>query len=100
MTRALESNLLAFSDEEGADAICPVCKDRMYSCLTRLMLKPHMYAKVYVNNAGRVLTCGHEICFGQWTLIIPSSLCFDRALVSLDCMLILSNSPITHDGEL
>ncbi|KAG1894583.1 SNF2 family N-terminal domain-containing protein [Suillus fuscotomentosus] len=81
MTRALESNLLAFSDEEGADATCPVCKD------------------LYVNNAGRVLTCGHEICFGQWTLIIPSSLCFDRVLVSLDCMLILSNSPITHDGE-
>ncbi|KAG1873411.1 SNF2 family N-terminal domain-containing protein [Suillus tomentosus] len=61
MTRALESNLLVFSDEEGADATCPVCKD------------------LYVNNAGRVLTCGHEICF--------------------DCMLILSNSPITHDGE-
>lgn len=61
MTRALESNLLAFSDEEGADATCPVCKD------------------LYANNAGRVLTCGHEICF--------------------DCMLILSNSPIAHNGE-
>lgn len=61
MTRALESNLLAFSDEEGADATCPVCKD------------------LYVHNAGRVLTCGHEICF--------------------DCLLILSNSPIVHNGE-
>ncbi|KAG1816727.1 SNF2 family N-terminal domain-containing protein, partial [Suillus subaureus] len=61
MTRALESNLLAFSDEEGADATCPICKD------------------LYANNAGRVLTCGHEICF--------------------DCMLILSNSPIVHNGE-
>lgn len=61
MTRALESNLLVFSDEEGADATCPVCKD------------------LYANNAGRVLTCGHEICF--------------------DCMLILSNSPIAHNGE-
>jgi SNF2 family DNA or RNA helicase len=61
MTRALESNLLAFSDEEGADATCPVCKD------------------LYANNAGRVLACGHEICF--------------------DCMLILSNSPIAHNGE-
>lgn len=61
MTRALESNLLAFSDEEGADATCPVCKD------------------LYTNNAGRVLTCGHEICF--------------------DCMLILSSSPISHNGE-
>jgi hypothetical protein len=29
-----------------------------------LMIDAHMYAKVYVNNAGRVLTCGHEICFG------------------------------------
>ncbi|KAG2117059.1 SNF2 family N-terminal domain-containing protein [Suillus discolor] len=81
MTRALESNLLVFSDEEGADATCPVCKD------------------LYVNNAGRVLTCGHEICFGQWTLIMPSLSCFDRGLVSLDCMLMLSNSPITHNGE-
>ncbi|KAG1740604.1 SNF2 family N-terminal domain-containing protein [Suillus lakei] len=61
MTRALESNLLVFSDEEGADAACPVCKD------------------LYANNAGRVLTCGHEICF--------------------DCMLILSGSPISHNGE-
>ncbi|KAG2137485.1 SNF2 family N-terminal domain-containing protein [Suillus clintonianus] len=61
MTRALENNLLAFSDEEGADATCPVCKD------------------LYVNDAGRVLTCGHEICF--------------------DCLLILSNSPIAHNGE-
>ncbi|KAG2133783.1 P-loop containing nucleoside triphosphate hydrolase protein [Suillus bovinus] len=61
MTRALESNLLAFSDEEGADSTCPVCKD------------------MYANNAGRVLACGHEICF--------------------DCMLILSSSPIAHNGE-
>ncbi|KAG1859721.1 SNF2 family N-terminal domain-containing protein [Suillus subluteus] len=61
MTRALESNLFAFTDEEGADPTCPICKD------------------LYANNAGRVLTCGHEICF--------------------DCMLILSNSPIVHNGE-
>ncbi|OJA08757.1 hypothetical protein AZE42_08874 [Rhizopogon vesiculosus] len=61
MTRALENNFLAFSDEEGAEATCPVCKD------------------LYINNTGRVLACGHEICF--------------------DCMLILSNSPIAHNGE-
>ncbi|KAG1750363.1 SNF2 family N-terminal domain-containing protein [Suillus paluster] len=61
MTRALESNFLSFSDEEGADATCPICKD------------------LYGNNTGRVLACGHEICF--------------------DCMLILSGSPIGHNGE-
>ncbi|KAG0693881.1 SNF2 family N-terminal domain-containing protein [Suillus ampliporus] len=63
MTRALETNFLAFSDEEGADATCPVCKDHM----------------LYSNNTGHVLSCGHEICF--------------------DCMLILSNSAIAHNGE-
>jgi len=34
MTRALENNLLAFSDEEGAEATCPVCKDCRCSYLS------------------------------------------------------------------
>ncbi|KAJ7819201.1 SNF2 family DNA-dependent ATPase, partial [Mycena olivaceomarginata] len=49
-------------DEEDAEdsANCPVCKDLIYG------------------ENGRVLPCGHEICF--------------------DCTLDLSNSPIAHDG--
>jgi hypothetical protein len=30
-----------------------------------LMTDAHIYVKVYANNAGRVLACGHEICFGM-----------------------------------
>ncbi|KIJ64280.1 hypothetical protein HYDPIDRAFT_175635 [Hydnomerulius pinastri MD-312] len=62
MTRALANDMFVFSDEaDEPDVICPVCKD------------------MYMNDSGRVLVCGHELCF--------------------DCMLELSKSPITHNGE-
>ncbi|TFK37535.1 SNF2 family DNA-dependent ATPase [Crucibulum laeve] len=61
LLRAAASELLDFSDEDDASqASCPVCQD------------------VFVGDSGRILACGHEICF--------------------DCTLELSNSPIVHDG--
>jgi hypothetical protein len=47
-------------DEDGPDASCPNCND------------------MFTGGSGRVLMCGHELCF--------------------DCTLDLSNSAITHDG--
>ncbi|KAI6030080.1 SNF2 family N-terminal domain-containing protein [Pisolithus marmoratus] len=61
LTRALANDMFIFSDEADEDEFCPVCKD------------------IYTRNTGRVLACGHELCF--------------------DCLLELSNSAITHDGE-
>ncbi|THH13318.1 hypothetical protein EW146_g6890 [Bondarzewia mesenterica] len=56
--RAIE---LDFTDEgEDEDLTCPVCHD------------------MFINDSGRVLQCGHEICF--------------------DCLLDISHSPIAHDG--
>ncbi|KAJ7468732.1 SNF2 family DNA-dependent ATPase [Mycena latifolia] len=53
--------LLRAADETNSESsICPVCKD------------------VILGENGRILPCGHEICF--------------------DCTLDLSNSPIAHDG--
>ncbi|KAJ7325554.1 SNF2 family DNA-dependent ATPase [Mycena albidolilacea] len=62
LRRFLRRETLDNEDEEDADdsANCPVCKDLIYG------------------ENGRVLPCGHEICF--------------------DCTLDLSNSPIAHDG--
>ncbi|KAH7882695.1 SNF2 family N-terminal domain-containing protein [Phlebopus sp. FC_14] len=63
LKRALANDMfIIFSDEaDEAEVMCPVCKD------------------LYMNNSGRVLACGHELCF--------------------DCLLELSNSPIAHNGE-
>ncbi|KAH7912078.1 SNF2 family N-terminal domain-containing protein [Hygrophoropsis aurantiaca] len=62
MKRALANDMLVFSDEaEEPEATCPVCKD------------------LFMNGSGRVLACGHEICF--------------------DCLLESSNAPIAHNGE-
>ncbi|KAI6115018.1 SNF2 family N-terminal domain-containing protein [Pisolithus croceorrhizus] len=61
LTRALVNDMFIFSDEGGEDDCCPVCKD------------------IYTRDTGRVLACGHELCF--------------------DCLLELSNSAIMHDGE-
>ncbi|RDB23958.1 putative ATP-dependent helicase C23E6.02 [Hypsizygus marmoreus] len=61
LTRARASEVLDFSDELNApESSCPVCQD------------------LIMNDSGRVLACGHEICF--------------------DCLLDLSNSPIAHNG--
>lgn len=61
LTRALANDMFIFSDEADGDDFCPVCKD------------------IYTRDTGRVLACGHELCF--------------------DCLLELSNSAIMHDGE-
>lgn len=61
LVRAAASELLNFGDEgDGPDASCPNCND------------------MFTGGSGRVLVCGHEICF--------------------DCTLDLSNSPIAHNG--
>ncbi|ESK86005.1 snf2 family dna-dependent atpase [Moniliophthora roreri MCA 2997] len=61
LLRARSRHMLSFSDEsETSEATCPRCED--------MLLKEN----------GRVLDCGHEICF--------------------DCTLDLKNSPIDHDG--
>ncbi|KAJ7886673.1 SNF2 family DNA-dependent ATPase [Mycena leptocephala] len=61
LIRANAAELLDDEDEANAEsANCPVCKDMI------------------VGENGRVLPCGHEICF--------------------DCTLDLSNSAIAHDG--
>ncbi|KDQ52340.1 hypothetical protein JAAARDRAFT_210552 [Jaapia argillacea MUCL 33604] len=61
MTRA-RMNDFDFSDDDddGPNAFCPKCND------------------LFMNDSGRVLVCGHEICF--------------------DCLLDLRTSPIDHDG--
>lgn len=61
LARALANDMFIFSDELDEDDFCPVCKD------------------IYTRDSGRVLACGHELCF--------------------DCLLELSNSAIMHDGE-
>ncbi|KAJ6542826.1 SNF2 family N-terminal domain-containing protein [Mycena capillaripes] len=61
LIRASAVELLDDEDEANAESSnCPVCKD------------------LILGDNGRVLPCGHEICF--------------------DCTLDLSNSPIAHDG--
>ncbi|KAJ7662894.1 SNF2 family N-terminal domain-containing protein [Mycena rosella] len=61
LLRASATELLDDDDEANAPSSnCPVCKD------------------MFLGDNGRVLPCGHEICF--------------------DCTLDLSNSPIAHDG--
>ncbi|KAJ6476379.1 SNF2 family DNA-dependent ATPase [Mycena sanguinolenta] len=61
LIRASAAELLDDEDEANAEsANCPVCKD------------------VILGEHGRILPCGHEICF--------------------DCTLDLSNSAIAHDG--
>ncbi|KAJ6562842.1 SNF2 family DNA-dependent ATPase [Mycena vulgaris] len=61
LIRASATELLDDEDEANAESSnCPVCKD------------------LFLGDNGRVLPCGHEICF--------------------DCTLDLSNSPIAHDG--
>ncbi|KAF8890769.1 SNF2 family N-terminal domain-containing protein [Infundibulicybe gibba] len=62
LLRARATELLDFHDEGNDDLenSCPVCKD------------------LFLEDNGRVLACGHQICF--------------------DCSLNLSNSPIVHDG--
>ncbi|KAF9468325.1 SNF2 family DNA-dependent ATPase [Collybia nuda] len=61
LIRARATELWDFSDEDDAPSSnCPMCKD------------------IFLNDTGRVLACGHEICF--------------------DCSLDLSNSPIAHNG--
>ncbi|KAJ7131709.1 SNF2 family DNA-dependent ATPase [Mycena crocata] len=60
LIRASAAELLDDEDEANAEsANCPVCKD-------------------FMGDNGRILPCGHEICF--------------------DCSLDLSNSAIAHDG--
>ncbi|KAJ7448480.1 P-loop containing nucleoside triphosphate hydrolase protein [Mycena galericulata] len=60
LIRQSAAELLDDEDEANADSSnCPVCKD-------------------FLGDNGRVLPCGHEMCF--------------------DCTLDLSNSPIAHDG--
>ncbi|KAF8888452.1 SNF2 family N-terminal domain-containing protein [Gymnopilus junonius] len=61
LLRAASAAALDFDDEaDDPVGTCPNCND------------------MFVNDSGRVLACGHEICF--------------------DCALDLSNSPIAHDG--
>ncbi|KAA1467021.1 hypothetical protein DENSPDRAFT_831976 [Dentipellis sp. KUC8613] len=57
--RALELDFTEGGDED--DSTCPVCHD------------------LYTSESGRVLNCGHEMCY--------------------DCMLDLSHSAMAHDGE-
>ncbi|EGO02949.1 hypothetical protein SERLA73DRAFT_103014 [Serpula lacrymans var. lacrymans S7.3] len=62
LTRALANDMMMFSDEaDEPEATCPVCKD------------------LYMHNTGRILACGHELCF--------------------DCIMDLKNAPIAHDGQ-
>ncbi|KAF8153937.1 SNF2 family DNA-dependent ATPase [Crassisporium funariophilum] len=61
LLRTAAAEYFDFDDENGEpEATCPNCKD------------------MYINDSGRVLSCGHELCF--------------------DCSLDLSNSPIAHNG--
>ncbi|KAF9528788.1 SNF2 family N-terminal domain-containing protein [Crepidotus variabilis] len=61
MKREINQNIMAFADEvEEGDSTCPNCQD------------------LFTKETGRILVCGHTICF--------------------DCTLELMNSPIVHDG--
>ncbi|KDQ23736.1 hypothetical protein PLEOSDRAFT_1048309 [Pleurotus ostreatus PC15] len=61
LERSAASELIDFADliAEGNDT-CPVCHD------------------LYANGSGRIIECGHELCF--------------------DCLLELSNAAVAHDG--
>ncbi|KAF9074434.1 SNF2 family N-terminal domain-containing protein [Rhodocollybia butyracea] len=60
LIRARANELLDYDDEAGDTASCPVCSD------------------MFTPENGRVLTCGHEVCF--------------------DCILDTRNGPMQHDG--
>ncbi|CCL99823.1 uncharacterized protein FIBRA_01847 [Fibroporia radiculosa] len=61
MERAKASELDFDDESDNPEPTCPVCGD------------------LFMNNSGRLLGCGHEICF--------------------DCLEVLSASPIEHNGE-
>jgi hypothetical protein len=48
-------------------------------------------------DSGRVLACGHEICFGKNAVIIYQLFLTIRRP---DCLMDISNAPPAHDGEL
>ncbi|KAF8176997.1 SNF2 family DNA-dependent ATPase [Pholiota molesta] len=53
LLRKASMEMLNFEDEsDEAEVTCPNCNDRLISLL------------VFLNDSGRVLPCGHEICFG------------------------------------
>jgi hypothetical protein len=52
-----------------------------------------------MNDNGRVLACGHEICFGMTSAPFVA-LCRPTSDYFIDCLLDLRNSPIAHDGIL
>lgn len=53
--------------------------------------------QVYMSDSGRVLACGHELCFGK----VAPAMRFGYILtVNVDCVLELSNSEPVHDGQL
>lgn len=80
--RAANADNMAFADELDEDGnTCPNCQD----CRSFLHVLHQFFLTsdgmiVFMNNSGRVLICGHQICF--------------------DCTLDLSNSLIAHDGVL
>jgi hypothetical protein len=56
---------------------------------------------VFMNDSGRVLACGHEICFGRFSQLLHTKLVLvtNFALI-VDCSLELRNSDFVHNGEL
>lgn len=90
-----------WDDEMDADeATCPNCGD----CASSHSLRAPFFQGilmtflVFVNDSGRVLGCGHEICFGECSRNPErdTHLMFYQP----DCSLDLSNAPPAHDGIL
>ncbi|KAG9217670.1 hypothetical protein CCMSSC00406_0003641 [Pleurotus cornucopiae] len=77
LERSAASELIDFADMiAGGNDTCPVCHD------------------LYANGSGRIIECGHELCFGIIALFINGLLCSR----TIDCLLELSNAAVTHDG--
>lgn len=76
LTRALANDMFIFSDElDNDDNTCPQCKDR--ECFPSHKCHTRECAAVYMNGAGRILACGHELCFGTAFIIFFSG-CTNR----------------------
>lgn len=81
---------LTFMVPRSALNVVTVCllSITLFTTLTRF--------EVLLPDNGRIVSCGHEICFGM-----PSLSVVDAAyLIGTDCSLNLKNSAFDHDGIL
>ncbi|KAG5219511.1 SNF2 family DNA-dependent ATPase [Salix suchowensis] len=80
LERSAASELIDFADmiAEGNDT-CPVCHDRMlFQLLVLYMLTIYSIR----NGSGRIIECGHELCFGMIALSLMDCFAQERRLLA------------------